>query len=41
MSVKPRAGQVDSLSLTAEFKGAKEEEEEEMFEVLSLREQEK
>ena len=38
MSVKPRAGQVDSLSLTAEFKGA---EEEEMFEALSLREQEK
>ena len=38
--MKPRAGQVDSLSLTAEFKGA-EEEEEEMFEALSLREQEK
>lgn len=37
--MKPRAGQVDRLSLTAEFKGAAEEEE--TFEALSLSEQEK
>ena len=37
--MKPRAGQVDRLSLTAEFKGT-EEEEQEMFEALSLRERE-
>lgn len=37
MSAKPRAGQVDRLSLTAEFQGT---EEEEMFEALSLRERE-
>ena len=36
--MKPRAGQVDRLSLTAEFKGT--EEEEEVFEALSLRERE-
>ena len=35
--MKPRAGQVDRLSLTAEFKGT---EEEAVFEALSLRERE-